>query len=122
MLRRLAVQIVATAGVGRNLVVGHAAEISVQGKLCAARVEVPERGIENAERAHDAASAALQQRFRIHFLPQAFHTKGVLPDELRRENFLDGDLRDASTGAADIEESDGLQTLCRSDMDHALST
>ena len=62
----------------------------------------------------------MQQRFRIHLLPQSFDTERVVSDELGREEFFHSDLCDASARTADIAKPDTLHALGRSDFDQTV--
>src|SRR6266545_4621393 len=96
------------------------AEVGVQRRARGARVEVPDRRVEDAERAHHRARAAVQQRVGVHLLPETFDAQRLLTDQLGREELLDRDLRDSTAGASDVAEGDALLTRIRANLHEAV--
>jgi predicted ATPase with chaperone activity len=118
--RGLAGEIVAAARIGRHPI-GHVrTEVEMQRQFRAARVQIPQRRIQYRDSAHDRASATLQQRLLVHVLPQALDAQRFLADELRREQFLDCDLRNIARRAAGVAEADALDALRRAHLDQAV--
>ena len=117
--RRLAVDVVAAACIRHHLVALHAAEVVVQGQLRGARVQVPDRRVEDREAPHDRAGAALQQRLAVHVAPEAFAAQAVLADQHRREQLLDRHLGDRAAGAADVAEAEALDAVGAAHLDDA---
>ncbi|MNQ86353.1 hypothetical protein D3C85_1015450 [compost metagenome] len=120
MLRRLAVQVVAAAGIGRHGFEFHGAQEFVQRQARRLGIQVPQRDIQRAQRPHHRALAALQQRFLVHGVPQALDGVRVLAQQHRAQQALDGRLEDGAAGAADIAKADAFHAVGGTHLDQPI--
>src|ERR1700731_3259874 len=116
-LRRLAGEVVATAGVSRHRVGARRAEIFVERQLGGARVAVPEGDVERADGAHRGPEPADQQRLLVHLLPQALDAMRVLAVQLGREQPVHRAADELAAGVAEIAEADAFDAVIALDLD-----
>ncbi|CUJ52345.1 Uncharacterised protein [Achromobacter xylosoxidans] len=116
MLRRLAVQVVTATGVGRHGLQLDRAEELVQRQAGGLGIQVPQRDVQRADRAHHRALAPLQQGLLVHRLPQPLDRVRILAQQHRRQQALHRGLEDCAAGAADVAEADAFDAVGAADL------
>ncbi len=120
VLRGLAIQVVTAAGIRRHRFQFHRAQEFVQRQARGLGIQVPQRDVQRAQCAHHRALPALQQRFLIHRLPQAFDRMRILAQQHRSQQALDGGLENGAAGAAHVAKADAFDAIGRAHLDQAV--
>ena len=122
LARRFSFEVITAARIRGHLVVDDTAEIRVQRHAGRARIQVPDRRVEDAERSHHNPRAAVQQRVGIHLLPKSFDTQRFLADQFLGEELLHRDLRQTSPRAPHVAKADALLTAVGANLYKAIVT
>src|SRR5262249_6369875 len=85
-----------------------------------AGIAVPDCIIEDAQRAHNGAGAAMEEGLLIHVLPQPFDTMAILANEHRRKKIADGGRYDRAAAAAGIAKAEALRAVSGLDADETI--